>query len=99
MQIQKGAKLVMEPREIIEKYLRKEIRQISIEEIDRINEIDISDVKEEYRKVYKALEEEMSINEISKKTKLSVADLYQKLFMMEMENLIVVDGGKYKRRN
>ena len=98
--IQKGAKLVIEPKEIIERYRGKEIEQISIEQLEKRNkkeETNLSKIKEEYRQLYKILEiEELNINEIRIKTKIEISELYQKLFLMEMEGLIENKNNKYK---
>lgn len=97
--IQKGARLVIEPNEIIEKYTGSEIRQISIEELEKSitqKAKKSHKVKEEYRRIYQVLSQELSINEISKKTKIDIVTLYEKLFMMEMEGLISNSKNKYK---
>lgn len=99
IQIQKGATLVMEPKEIIEKYKRNKMRQITIEELEIIQdkpENRLENIKEEYREIYKVLEKELSINEISKKTKIGITELYEKLFLMEIEGLIEINQNKYK---
>ena len=58
--------------------------------------LELSKVKEEYRGIYKAIKEEASINEISKKTKIDISELYQKLFLMEIEGLIEQYKNKYR---
>lgn len=96
--IQKGAKLVIEPKEIIETYKRKIEKQITIDELEEeiVEEVDISKVKPEYREIYKTLTQELNINEISIKTNIGILDLYQKLFLMEIEGLIERKQNKYK---
>ncbi len=98
--IQKGAKLVIEPKEIIERYRGKEIEQITIEQLEKRNkkvEVDLSRIKEEYKEIYKLVAiEELNINEIKIKTKIEISELYQKLFLMEMEGLIENKNNKYK---
>lgn len=98
MLIQKGAKLVIQPKEIIEIYKKKIEKQLTIDELERMqeNNIDLKNVKEEYRNIYKLLTEELSINELSLKTNIGILDLYQKLFLMEMEGLIETKQNKYK---
>ncbi|MDE5830943.1 MAG: DNA-processing protein DprA [Clostridia bacterium] len=99
IQIKKGAILVLEPKEIIEKYTGNEIKQISIqdlEELNKVNLVDLSKIKDEYREIYKLLTEELSLNELSLKTGIEVKNLYQKLFMMEMEGLITSSQNKYR---
>lgn len=96
--IQKGAKLVIEPKEIIETYKRRIEKQITIDELEEgiVEEVDISKVKPEYREIYKTLTQELNINEISIKTNIGILDLYQKLFLMEIEGLIERKQNKYK---
>ncbi|MCI8620930.1 MAG: DNA-protecting protein DprA [Clostridia bacterium] len=96
--IQKGAKLVLEPIEIIADFKKNIEKQITIEELEQMNEkyLELSKVKEEYRGIYKAIKEEASINEISKKTKIDISELYQKLFLMEIEGLIEQYKNKYR---
>ncbi len=99
MQIKKGATLVIEPKEIIEKYAKREIKQISMEELESLNRknlMDLSKIKPDYREIYKMLEDELSLNELSLKTGISIKELYEKLFMMEMEGLIKSNKNKYK---
>lgn len=99
MQIKKGAILVTEPKEIIEKYTKSEIEQISIEELEKLSRVslmDMNEIKPEYREIYKVLAYEISLNEISLKTGINIKDLYQKLFMMEMEGLIESNQNRYK---
>lgn len=90
---------MLEPSEIIEKYTNYRHKQISIEEIEQINNISLiklEEIKEEYREIYKLIAEEEGVNEISIKTKMSMQDLYQKLFLMEMEGLIESGNNRYK---
>lgn len=98
MLIQNGATLVIEPNEVISKYTDSFEEQITIEELEKLGgkELDLSYVKKEYRDIYKLLAEELSINELSKKTKMGISDLYQKLFLMEIEGLIENKQNKYK---
>lgn len=130
IQIRKGATLVLEPREILERYDVKNIKQISIEElelkketeledIDERNKIEyieeeikginetkdekesrrtssnLSQIKKEYREIYIAVEGGLSIDEISQKTKISLTEIYSKLFMMEIEGIIEKNGNSY----
>lgn len=100
MQIQKGARLVLDPKDIIEKYTDSIAEQISIEELENQNKkhtININNIKEEYKEIYKVLKEELSINEISKKTNIQMSEIYQKLFLMEIDGLIQCKKNKYKR--
>lgn len=99
MLIQKGAKLVLKPKEIIERYTEKKIKQISLEDLEKQREntkINLEKIKKEYREIYKILEKELSINDISIKTKIEISKLYEILLMMEMEGLIESKQQKYK---
>lgn len=101
IQIQKGAKLVLEPSEIIEKYTGHTIEQISIEDIQKANKskVDLKAIKPEYREIYQILEKPQSINDLKIKNKIKISDLYQILFMMELEDLIEIKQNKYRRKN
>lgn len=97
--IQKGAKLILSPKEIIEKYKGRALEQISIKDLKSMkqsNLYDLSKIQKEYQEIYKYLAEEESLNEISIKIGISLQELYQTLFMMEMEDLIINVNGKYK---
>lgn len=101
MLIQNGATLVLEPEEIIQKYKKREIEQITIEELKNNlskKEIDLNNIEEDYRTIYEILKEELSINEISMRTEIGVLELYEKLFMMEIEGLVYEERGKYNRK-
>lgn len=98
MQIKNGATLVTEPNDIIAKYTNNIGEQITIEELEEMKgkELDLTNVKKEYRSIYKLLTEELSINELSAKTNIGISELYQKLFFMEIEGLIENKKSKYK---
>lgn len=99
--IQKGAKLIIEPNEIIEKYIGQVIKQLSIEDIEKNLKqeiLNLDEIKPEYREIYKILSEELSINEISKKTNIEVSNLYERLLLMQIDGLIVNEKNKYKKR-
>ena len=84
------------PMDILEKYGIKKVMQITIEDLDTSPKIyDLNHIKEEYRKIYEALYEPLNVNEISIKTNISITELYEKLFMMEMEGLIKKYENKY----
>ena len=96
--IKKGATMVLGPMDILEKYGIKKVRQITIEDLDtlpKIYDLKLNHIKEEYRKIYEALYEPLNVNEISIKTNISITELYEKLFMMEMEGLIKKYENKY----
>ena len=98
--IQKGAKLVIEPKEIIQKYSNVTFeKQISIEDLDDVKEstkIDFDSIKEEYRLIYQFLPKRPTVNELRAETGMELSDIYQKLFMMEMEGLIVLKQNRYE---
>lgn len=99
MQIQKGAELVLDPKEVIAKYTDDIAEQVSIDDLESQNKkytMDITSIKEEYREIYKVLKEELNINEISIKTNIPISEIYQKLFLMEMDGLIECNKNKYK---
>lgn len=53
-------------------------------------------VPEEYLKIYKCIEENINtVNEIIKKLKINITEVNYKLTMMELENLILKDNGKF----
>lgn len=96
--IKKGAKLVTSPNDILEEYGEYTEKQITFEDIEKQIKgegLDLNDVKEEYREIYKILYEPLSINEISLKTGIDITEVYSKLFMMQLEELIEKDGNKY----
>lgn len=99
MLIQKGAKLVLEPSEIINKYLEnREYLQVSIEDLEESLEeekFDLSQVKTEYRDIFELLMDNFSVNEIGKKLEIDLSELYQKLFLMEIEGVIEKKQGNY----
>lgn len=45
------------------------------------------------------LNETLSAEEISIKTKMNITEVYEKLFLMELEGLVKKEGNKYKIRN
>ena len=90
--------MVLEPRDILEEYGIKEVRQITIEDLDvlpKIYDLKLNEIKEEYRAIYEVLYEPLNVNEISIKTNISITELYEKLFMMEIEGLIKKYENKY----
>ena len=99
--IKRGAILVTEPSEIIEKYNGKKIKQLTIEDIEKPNSISLSDlenIKEEYREIYKELYIPLNVNEINAKTKIDIKEIYNRIFMMEVEGLIEFKENKYRIR-
>ena len=97
--IQKGARLVLNPNEIISKYTGKDPKQISIKEVkSKENDelIDFDKIDEEYREICKLLAKELSINEICVKINIGLQELYEKLFVMELQGIITTSNGRYK---
>lgn len=95
--IQKGAKLVISPEDILKEYGIKYKKQKEIKNTYRKkSEIE---VKEEYRKLYEKITyKPININEIAKKTKLTISEINQSLTMMEIEGYIQsLPGNEYKR--
>ncbi len=96
--IKKGAIMVLEPKDILEKYGIKETKQTTIEDLDslpKMYNLKLSKIKEEYRNIYQILYEPLNVNEISIKTNIGITELYEKLFMMEIEGLIEKYENKY----
>lgn len=97
--IQKGATLVLRPKEIIEKYMGNvRYKQISIQDLDKKEtpKIDFSKIKEDYRSIYEMIANDYTTNDISKRLNLNLSEIYEKLFMMEMDGLIESYQGQYK---
>lgn len=102
MLIKKGAILVQSPKDIIQTYGINNYKQITIEELEECNQdnqINLDVIPEEYREMYKLLYEPLSVDEISRKTKMDITDVYSMLFMMELEGLIKKYENKYRRES
>lgn len=97
MLIRKGAKLVQFPEDVTGEYGIKNSKNITIEELEKRkkHEIDLSEIPEEYREIYKILKKPLSANEISIEIKADVTEVYSMLFLMELEGLIEKQGSKY----
>ena len=95
--IKKGAILVLEPKDILEKYGIKSERQITIDDLSSSAEplLRLDEIKKEYREIYSVLNKPLNINEISLKSHIDITELYEKLFMMELEGLIEKYENKY----
>ncbi len=96
--IKKGAKLVQLPQDVMQTYGVNANTQITIEELEKNNQkvpIDLNEIPEEYREIYKILYEPLSVNELSSKLKIEVTEVYSILFMMELEGLIKKYENKY----
>ena len=96
--IKKGAIMVLEPSDVLEKYGIKEVRQITMEDLEKLSKsslLKLNEIKEEYRSIYEVLYEPLNVNEIGLKTNIGITELYEKLFMMEMDGLIEKYENKY----
>lgn len=97
--IKKGAILVQEPSEILEKYeIKNMTHEITIEQLNeqnKITPIKLNQIAEKYRDIYEILYEPLSANEISMKIKKDITEVYSKVFLMELEGLIKKIGNKY----
>lgn len=82
--LKRDGKLVTNANDILEYFNMKQIKQISIDEIEKQ-----IDVKPEYKKIYKVIQKgKIHINQISKETKINIGELNSKLLMMELDGLI-----------
>ena len=97
--LQKGAKLVLQPKEIIEGYTGEKAKQISIEELEENKKSEITyanGIKEEYKELYSFLAKGFGINEIIINTGINLQELYEMLFLMEIDGIIKNVNGKYE---
>ncbi|MCI8833090.1 MAG: hypothetical protein HFJ19_02660 [Clostridia bacterium] len=82
--LKRDGKLVTNANDILEYFNMKQIKQISIDEIEK--QVDINP---EYKKIYKLIQKgEIHINQISKEIKMDIGELNSKLLMMELEGLV-----------
>ncbi len=92
--IQKGAFLVTQVEDIIEKYSELNLEKIQVKEQNE------KIVEPEFKKIYDILsyEESIHINEITKKLHLSISEVNAKLMMLELEGKVVsLPGNNYKK--
>ena len=90
---------MLEPEDILNKYIGKgDTNQILIQKSkeNKVDLIDLSEMKEEYRDIYILISEDITLNEISKTLNIDLTDLYQRIFLMELEGLIENKDNKYK---
>lgn len=88
-QIKNGAKLVTSPQEIIDEL------EIKTEKTKQIKEIEIVDIPEEYKPVYKYISNKpINIDELCKKTKLEISTVNYILTMLELEGFVEQLPGK-----
>ena len=84
--------LVTEINDILEYYNMKTIKQVTLDEVEKI-EIEI---KPEYQKIYNILKGgTKNINEICKVTKINVSEISSMLLMLELEGVVVSKPGNY----
>lgn len=87
--IKEGAFLVRYPEDIIHEYPELNLRRRK----DLENYI-----KDEYNEIYNVLEDEIHIDEITRKVNLSLGQINYQLMMLEIEDKIVSLPGNYYRR-
>lgn len=87
--------LVTDVNDIFEYYNMKKVKQITLDEIEEKIEVEI---KPEYQEIYKVIKSgNTHINQISKATKMSIAEISSILLMMELEGLIKsLSGNNYE---
>lgn len=95
--IQEGAKLVLSPGDILEEYGIKYDKKEELEQIYEKKKK--TEIKPEYKELYNLITEDpIEINELTKKSKLDISELNQKITMMEIEGYIEsLPGNEYKR--
>ena len=92
--IQKGAFLVTQVEDIIEKYSELNLIKLQVQEQNK------KIVEPEFQKIYDILsyEESIHINEITQKLNLSISEVNEKLMMLELEEKVVsLPGNNYKK--
>ena len=83
--------LVTDTNDILEFFKLRKTKQIGIEEIEQIDRLEI---KDEYKEIYKIIENgNTNINQIRKISNLNISELSSKLLMMELEGLIETKPG------
>lgn len=88
--IKEGAFLVTNPEDIINEYPGLNLRKRKDLEIF---------IKDEYREIYNVIEDEIHIDEITRKVNLSLGQINYQLMMLEIEDKIVsLPGNYYKRK-
>lgn len=87
--IKEGAFLVRNPEDIINEYPELNLRKRK--DLERF-------IKDEYKEIYNVIEEEIHIDEITRKVNLSLGQINYQLMMLEIEDKIVSLPGNYYRR-
>ncbi len=88
--IKEGAFLVRNPEDIINEYPQLNLRKRK--DLENF-------IKDEYKEIYNAIEDEIHIDEITRKVNLSLGQINYQLMMLEIEDKIVsLPGNYYKRK-
>ena len=91
--LKNGAELITSANDILEELnIEKTNKTISIEQVDKLlNKQNIKSedkIPKEYSEIYNLLKQPLNINDISRKTSLSIQEINQMLTMMEIEGYI-----------
>lgn len=91
--VEKGAKLVLKPQDILRDY--KIEKTSNFKQIKLKNFVE-SQIPDKYKKIYNTISEEGShVNNIAKKLKRPIQEVNQELFLMELEGFIEKKAGGY----
>lgn len=95
--LKKGAILVTDAKDIIEKFPKLKYHKISINE----KSVATCYIQEEYLPVYRELQKRScDINEICRRLSMPIQEINNILFMLELENHIEkLPGGEYQIKN
>jgi DNA processing protein len=91
--LKKDGILVTGAEDILDFFNIKKNKQISIDEI-----IQVTNIKSEYKEIFeiiKSKKEKIHINEVARLCRMSINEIESKLLMMELEELIENENGKY----
>lgn len=97
--IKEGAILVTEVEDIINKYPEINFEKVKRKTKKETKQHDNNLINDEYKEVYKILDKEMHINDISKKLNIDINEINYKLMMLELEDKVVsLPGNRFKRK-